>query len=526
MPKILCPFNANVPPNPTNPNGWSIASSGVDVHPEFQPSDGVTNAGIDHQFPNNQPVTKNAIPSVFAKWSLLDTAFKKVAKDGKGVDIESQKLVSYALDIAEIFFNFDLYVASLDGSSIALRIEECDIQNELQTLKQQNNLKLRNAIITSWDGDKKITSFGNNCVTNKIYLLIATKTTKRDGDGASIPTEFVLGGTCPNTIFFASDFARLKGLGTAINAINAGYQLLPCTTQNNGQGPVLLQGRDQAFQDYMVAMGVALKGINPNSNFVKYIIGLQKNNQNKLWNDAIFISATDNKGADIDLFVDNRNGELFKLKKRQNIINDLQKNVVTESDFRMQINNAYNNTTMPPLVLLPGLATQGNGRNNWSYTSSKDPIGDKVDVPNGLLDDINSRVLPCRQMKYPWITTSDIFEDKLIKLPYPINNNMVRVNNQFDGGDNFYLMPIKKEIFDYLSPDYVVNNLTYIPIPSFKQVKFSLKIQVGNNQDGNQRYITLEKTYTEYTDIVEPIAKDLQFSFFPAIPGEENYYAQ
>ena len=162
MPKILCPFNTSVS---VNQNDWDTAT-GSSIHPEFQPSDGQANAGIDQQFPNNQPITKNAIPSVFAKWSLLDTAFNKVAKEldkevakelDKGVakedavkkvaekvakngivaDIESQKLVSYALDIAEIFFNFNLYVSSLVGSSIALRIEECDIQTELANISSK-----------------------------------------------------------------------------------------------------------------------------------------------------------------------------------------------------------------------------------------------------------------------------------------------------------------------------------------------------------------------------------------------------
>jgi len=112
---------------------------------------------------------------------------------------------------------------------------------------------------------------------------------------------------------------------------------------------------------------------------------------------------------------------------------------------------------------------------------------------------LDQRTLPNSQVRYPYLTVSDFLEPYLIRLVYPINRDkFFNGNLKVEVGNNnkHYLLPLKKEFFNYFKSDDLVNGGNDLPKIEMVQraggsVKVTLRIPVKRNNE----YITFERIY-------------------------------
>lgn len=154
---------------------------------------------------------------------------------------------------------------------------------------------------------------------------------------------------------------------------------------------------------------------------------------------------------------------------------------------------------------------------------------DKID--NVLPRDIYDRHLPGfgTKVKYPYLTSSDFFEDKVIEVSYEINKDRF-----FTGSDKqiSFLLPLKKIFFDYFKVSDLYNAdgtytdmlvVEYDEIHSKLTVKLTLPLVNGHS-------ICLHKTYNTSEGSEEKVdcydgARTFDFAVFPfyrLIPDTSN----
>lgn len=118
--------------------------------------------------------------------------------------------------------------------------------------------------------------------------------------------------------------------------------------------------------------------------------------------------------------------------------------------------------------------------------------------------EMHNRVLPGGMgVKYPFLIWSDFLEDKIIKVPYKVDNNrFITATN----GDAQFLLPLRREFFKYFEITDVSNILT-ITVHD-KSVDVTLRIPI---KDANYGHIDIRHTYTA-ADIV---SLSVTLGFFP-----------
>ena len=130
----------------------------------------------------------------------------------------------------------------------------------------------------------------------------------------------------------------------------------------------------------------------------------------------------------------------------------------------------------PPLVLVEGMNITGD------YMEKNSPWD-----PNTKIKDFYHRAIPLFERRlpqgnsltitYPFITTDDFLEDILLEMPFKLNTSKFYTGFQ---GDFKYLLPVKKEYFNFFKISDLKNNLS-IAIND-GQVKVTLKVPLRNRK--------------------------------------------
>lgn len=133
-------------------------------------------------------------------------------------------------------------------------------------------------------------------------------------------------------------------------------------------------------------------------------------------------------------------------------------------------------------------------------------------------DDITPRLLPGDHVtaKHPYLTSVDFFEQKLLAVPYPINEDKfyrpIKLNDNYS-----VLLPLKPLCLKYLSMEDIDNNLT-VSISSGRLV-LEMKVSVCNAQRQFTKKVTLKQTYNLNTDVcylsTEAMKTSLSIGIFP-----------
>lgn len=414
-----------------------------------------------------------SIPSPFAAIDLTRAAFQRIVSspDLKGTKID-QKLVSQCWDVGEMFFQSETF-----GDQV-----------KIHEWKKRDSL----AKLTSSPPGTGHKILGD---TLKMFLTQDAKTYNFSQMDNLYILEYkyhMLGGTSPSTIFFST-----------LNDV-----------ENNSEVHVRLNGDDVLFDDdykqlyergddfQLFIYSLKLQIPQFSSNHIELSDYLEKNlaiihrinpslfdrikrlNKEEYFNQYSEMT-TGHAGGHLTLF---KNIPIRRKKKKTD----------GDSDFKI-VSSKYQGKS--PLVLTPDfLGTSQSGRQMTYFDCSFDnDIRNAIPYYSDI--QIENRVLPgMTGQKYPYLLVSDLLEDTILKLIYPINRDKYFDGNlNSDQSEYGFILPLKKECFKYFSPDDLMSGNMPDGKPVFELesrgggagIKAILRIKIGVD------YVEFTRLYRE-----------------------------
>lgn len=421
-----------------------------------------------------------SIPSPLARMELFDTAFRIVADDRKnnlkGNTIYHQ-LVSDVLDVMQMLFN-----AKNDEIGIGKKIwfKEWQVRENIDKLKSRGeehpNSLLAKSLEQIFYDSKNESFFG----TDSIFLIYYENK--------------LLGGTSPLTLFFTSpNWGRYIADGLIANVPRAIDGDVFFDNEYRA-----LHERDETFITYLYKLYLQNRKAFAKADGLRAYINKTIETYFTDWRhnqDFQSPAGGDENTSSVNLLegdytkiitnVENKfltcNGIYFYHQKEE----DVRKKIADISDFKIRATeNKYatqNNSgeqieIYPPLVLVEGMNIPGN------YMEKDSPWD-----PNTRVKEFYHRGIPLYERKlpmgnsltanYPFLTTDDFLETTLIEMPFNINASKFYSGS---AGDFKYLLPIKKEYFNFFNLKDLKNNLSITTDEGL--VKVSLKIPIQNKK--------------------------------------------
>lgn len=427
-----------------------------------------------------------SIPSPFARIDLVRTAFAiignsgeldGITRNGMATASDNHKLVSDALDIGQILFNYNKYKTDLQLVAWDKTISLDKLKNGN---KEQKHLGETLDLFLKQDSEQY--NFGD---LNKLYILKYKYK--------------IIGGTSPRTLFFAAPNVRAVDIKFG-NDTMLDDRLHP------------LYKRDKEYVKYLYALSKSpdFNTFFPefNSYLIKNIVEIQKCdpafhndlmllNTNQYLIDLENVVFNGNSGQPIEVI----NG--FSLKQYVIDPKEIEKN----SDLTIRTNKTVKG--FKPLVLpVESL--------NFDYKYTIDRWNPNTIVPVEDINPLSSRTLPEQGDKYPYLTMNDFLADSIIKLPYEIDKDKF-----FTVGENKYLLPLTKLFFDYFAVEDLINS-NLIKINSLALDSIEVKLN-----------IPIKRGFIEYSKIYYPkistdpkkgsiIDKSFAFSIYPFVYSEQT----
>ena len=459
---------------------YSQGSNGIDWFSVNQYGDAVINNIKDPQGVNSK-IEITSIPSPFARIDLVKSAFEYVVRDATNNRYDTggtsiyHKLVADTLDVAELMFNYEQFKDKID---IIPWDPDKDIEELLNSEADEHKL-LGKTLKTYWDQDKEAYNFES---VNRLYIFKYN--------------HIIFGGTSPTTLFFSA-----PDISSNLN-IRLGNNLL----FDNVFDP--LYRRDPDFIFYLKVMfektAPELKRLMPD--FYNYIeinlsylqihdINLFRTLNDKL-NQLSDFSSLKASYSLIDTGTHGDNVEILGIEYHA-------KKIKNPSDSAFVIKSTKYEGVLP-------LALQ-NGFNIPLEYANGTIWNQNFVVPDIDTLPLSERTLPNLNIKYPYLTIGDFFETQLIRLPYKLNSD-----DYFDGNlvnaeeDTSFLLPLKKEFFDFFDPEYLKTkdnngnkvfeikrhpggNITvYLRIPIASGDFIEFKKQYIENELPNHLYVQVE----------------------------------
>lgn len=404
-----------------------------------------------------------SIPSPFARMDLVKTAFEKVCRSEKGLDSNTafHKMVSDALDVAEIFFN-------LDKLRDKLRVIVWNKNNSLDALLNSSNKKHRQLgktleLYFNQDDGYNFESLEN------IYLL----------DYTGGPQQMnIIGGTSPRTLFFtnANDLSYVDIQFGTDRVFDPRFR------------PLYLRD-DKEFIEYLYALRSSDSNFrNSFKEFDEYLEVCYQHLPDDLKNKIRTFDNTTlwNKYRKLSVSGDNQMIEVINgifLGKT-----DHGPGKIAEvSDFVLA---SQAQVDQMPLILPNGPYSGGlNYTTSVWETDYRAPFSD----PRKL----SERTLPHVKDKYPYLTVDDFLQPYLIQTVYPIDKDRF-FNGNAEGFSDLEgcILPLKRTYFDYfdgvdLKKSYSDGKRVFeISKGSTGGAHVTLRLPI---QNGN--YVTFERTY-------------------------------
>lgn len=246
--------------------------------------------------------------------------------------------------------------------------------------------------------------------------------------------DLLIGGTSPISVVYTSanlhnDHSQKKYnfTGKAGNRLFVG-NALP------------LHSRDEAFIHYICNLRYL---ISPNSPLHSLSVYIRDS----------FANYVSTHHSQLHRDIENNPGQFTNVK---NLQTDGGANVVVAGvPIKVSNNVVQIDSTTTDYILKPSIPQNGNvpmvltkyGEDRLKYAGRNwNPDSDIIDAL--LPSNINDRVAPGLRSKYPFLTVSDFFEDKVVEVSYQINKEKF-----FTGSnrDTTFLLPLKKVFFDYFS---------------------------------------------------------------------------
>ncbi len=416
------------------------------------------------------PIT--SIPTPFAGFELVKTAFGYCAENGvKGSSIY-HKMAANALDVLEIFFGFKTKYARL------FQIVTWDKTNDLQRMAADGvpeHAAVAATLQLFLSQDARSFNFGR---MQYIYML------NYIGSGA-VGQINIVGGTSPTSVCMAS----ANDLSYVNDVYLSNYHLA-FHPDDDGTYRSLV-GRDREFREF-----VYLLSKQPEFNALY--------NELHAYIDACFRADTDTEFKNrLNAMQPGMYGSLYQPllagSSQMMLPGDIPlmclggDKIAQESDFRILTES---DDKRLPLVL----PTEPYFEQEMRYTTTDwtphlmAPLADKRPM--------EERTLPYDSTQYPYLTTDDVFEPYLLKTMFPVNESAF-FTNLFRGAGRTtdecqYLLPLKPEIMRYLSVKTLLGYAGNTSKPVFQlnempdgriQAVINIPVQRG-------RFVTLHREYT------------------------------
>lgn len=420
-----------------------------------------------------------SIPTPFARVFLFKTAFEMVNGSPDGADDNSAygKLVSECLDFLEFIY----------GYGDAIEVKSWNVDSNISALK--GSASKGHQVL-----GKSLENFALNLGVKDIYLIYYNGV--------------LIGGTSPFTLVYTSpNWQRVKNITNACGL--AGNQLFPDYSQPNVVATPLHK-RDLGFRTMLTRYYVAFRNVPGmrDTSFFKYIYRNQNMYDEEM--KKYFADITGPSPYDVAMF---RNdyacvkanmtqidilgmggaSTLFLATTAPEPVTD-----ATISDDYKIAATVDNGNVNCPLVLFEG------GITGATYVAGK-PLPNGIDIVRNPDEQLDSRILPGGQnIKYPYLTDTDFLQEKIIKVGYKVDTSNFMTFGIQTAGNGDYLLPLRKEIFEYFKPsDFVDDSVQGLSIKlvelNEETVKVHLTIPV---QFKDRPYIELVHTYYK-DDIVE-----------------------
>lgn len=420
-----------------------------------------------------------SIPTPFARVFLFKTAFEMVNGSADGADDNSAygKLVSECLDFLEFIY--------LYGDAIELKT--WNVNGNITALKGSGSKGHK--IL-----GKSLENFALNLGVKDIYLIYYNGV--------------LIGGTSPFTLVYTSpNWQRVKNITNACGL--AGNQLFPDYSQPNTVATPLYK-RDLGFRTMLTRYYVAfcdVPGMSATS-FFKYIYRNQ--NMYDVEMKKYFADITGESPYDVAMF---RN-DYACVKANMTEIDILgiggastlflattapepAPDATISEDYKIAA-TVDNGNVNRPLVLFEG------GITGATYVAGK-PLPNGVDIVRNPDEPLDSRILPGGQnIRYPYLTDTDFLQEKIIKVGYKVDTDNFMTFGIQTAGNGDYLLPLRKEIFEYFKPsDFVDDSVHGLSIKLEELDKETVKVHLTIPVQFKDRpYIELVHTYYK-DDIVE-----------------------
>lgn len=371
-----------------------------------------------------------SIPSPFARFNIVKTAFEQVTiaarADIKNLDGRTiyHKLVSDALDIGQIFFEYDKFKSNIE----IIKWDRSQLDNLNQSAGQTC---LADSLSMFLKQDAAAFNFEN---LDGIYML--------NYIGADRPYPLnIIGGTSPCSLFMATA-NDWSGISKHI-AFGDDYAF------DSDYKP--LYERDFNYFRFLWALSLfipnfstAFKGV------YDYLrISYQKlDNQQKKALDEVTGATYRQDYAPLN-FGANNNSEVEILRHPISC----KKQGAVLSDFEI-VSTCYKERRTPLVLPLPG----GNRYSRLRYVTS-DWTG-KENVPIKDSAALEDRYLPQDGSKYPYLTIGDFLEDTIVEMVRPINSEgfFDPCNPEVKEEDRKYLLPLTDRFFEFFTPDELRKN--------------------------------------------------------------------
>ncbi len=389
-----------------------------------------------------------SIPSPYAQIELVKSAFRWLSQTGDvDGDTAYHKLVSYALDVAQLFFAIDKYndfkvVAWHPTDRFKALIENSltekhkKLASTLQLFWEQDSLPVNG------NHDKQLYNFE---YTKRLYFLLNK-------------SNQIIGATSPITLFMPAP---------DINEVTKDFNIIIGTHKLFGDKYSSLAERNRDFIKYIFLLAETDNFKILFKEFNDYLEKIKKLLPSDLIDE---IANGDTKVADLpELTVLNNSGDIcevngIKLHKNKKIANDT---IQTTSDFVIKPDFKIAETL--PLVLPNEKFTR-----QWTYTTEGILWHENYVVPEKNLNPLDESVLPIVNDVYPWLSIGNFLEDKVFKLPYPIDSN-----SYFTGGANQFLLPLTETFYKYFDVSKIQEYVHIEELSAGYKIKLKIPVKGG-----------------------------------------------
>lgn len=420
----------------------------------------------------------SSIPTPFARVDLVKTAFRWVADNGVVGTTAHHKLVSDALDVAQLFYTSPKFKSKV--RIVAWRPDERF--KDLIIKAGVKHSRFAETMRLFWEQDSadlsKEEALYNFESVNRLYFLLNKK------------TNHIIGGTSPATLFFASPDASKEA--QTLN-IRIGQDVLFDDEYAS------LHQREDSFIEYFFTLSKQARFAEYFPEVYAYLEEVKHH-----LSDELKQKITDLQKADIAkyhpcLVLENQNDNCEVIDIPLGVQKYERGDINTQSDFAIKPD--YEIKGMQPLIL-----PLSKFSNKWVYTTKGVLWDENTQVPEKNTRSVKDSRLPLQNDPYYWLSQGNFLENSVVKLPYPIDSSKYE-----SCGTKNYLLPLTPTFFKYFNPKKVREYLKLEEKDDGLYAELKIPVKKG--------WITYVKKYSATDKSVTKL--EMHLAIFPFLVGED-----